>query len=125
MRQGFGTSDALIIADGTLRIIDLKYGTGIAVSAEDNPQLKCYSMGALKLFDDIYDIDTVSMTIYQPRRQNVSEWQISKKDLLAWADEVLKPMAELAWDGKGNSPAARGAGSARRRPSAGNGPRRT
>ncbi len=101
VRQGFGTSDALIIADGTLRIIDLKYGTGIAVSAEDNPQLKCYSLGALKLFDDIYDIDTVSMTIYQPRRQNVSEWQISKKDLLAWADEVLKPMAELAWDGKG------------------------
>lgn len=101
VRQGFGTSDALIIADGTLRIIDLKYGTGIAVSAEDNPQLKCYSLGALELFDDIYDIDTVSMTIYQPRRQNVSEWQISKKDLLAWADEVLKPMAELAWDGKG------------------------
>jgi hypothetical protein len=101
VRQGFGTSDALIIADGTLRIIDLKYGTGIAVSAEDNPQLKCYSLGALDLFDGIYDIDTVSMTIYQPRRQNVSEWQISKKDLLAWADEVLKPMAELAWDGKG------------------------
>lgn len=101
VRQGFGTSDALIIADGTLRIIDLKYGTGIAVSAEDNPQLKCYSLGALDLFDGIYDIDTVSMTIYQPRRQNVSEWQISKKDLLAWADEVLKPTAELAWDGKG------------------------
>ena len=101
VRQGFGTSDALIIADGTLRIIDLKYGTGIAVSAEDNPQLKCYSLGALDLFDGFYDIDTVSMTIYQPRRQNVSEWQISKKDLLAWADEVLKPTAELAWDGKG------------------------
>ena len=46
VRQGFGTSDALIIADGTLRIIDLKYGTGIAVSAEDNPQLKCYSLDA-------------------------------------------------------------------------------
>lgn len=101
VRQGFGTSDALIIADGTLRIIDLEYGTGISVSAEDNPQLKCYSLGALELFDDIYDIDSVAMSIYQPRRQNVSEWQISKNDLLAWADEVLKPTAELAWDGKG------------------------
>ena len=101
VRQGFGTSDAVVIADGTLRIIDLKYGTGIAVSTEDNPQLKCYSLGALELFDDIYDIDSVAMSIYQPRRQNVSEWQISKKDLLAWADEVLKLTAELAWDGKG------------------------
>lgn len=101
VKQGFGTADALVIADGTLHIIDLKYGTGIEVSAEDNPQLKCYALGALSLFDGIYDIDDIALHIYQPRRQNVSEWQISKKDLLAWADEVLKPTAELAWDGKG------------------------
>jgi hypothetical protein len=101
VKQGFGTADALIIADGTLRIIDLKYGLGVEVSAERNPQMACYSLGALELFDDIYDIDTVSMTIYQPRRQNISEWQISKKDLLAWANEVLKPTAELAWNGNG------------------------
>jgi hypothetical protein len=101
VRQGFGTSDALIIADGTLRIIDLKYGTGIAVSAEDNPQLKCYSLGALELFDGIYDITDVALHIYQPRRANISEWGIPKTDLLTWAAEVLKPAADLAWDGKG------------------------
>lgn len=100
--QGFGTSDALIIADGTLRVIDLKYGTGIQVSAEDNSQLKCYCLGSLELFDDIYDIDTVAMSIYQPRRQNISEWEISKTDLLKWADEVLKPIADLAYEGKGD-----------------------
>ncbi|WP_298595165.1 DUF2800 domain-containing protein [uncultured Mitsuokella sp.] len=101
VKQGFGTADALVIADGTLRIIDLKYGTGIPVSAENNPQLKCYGLGALELFDDIYDIDTVALTIYQPRRQNVSEWQIPKTDLLKWTDEVLKPAADRAWDGNG------------------------
>ena len=101
VRQGFGTSDALIIADATLHIVDLKYGTGVPVSAEDNSQLKCYGLGALELFDDIYDIDTVALTIFQPRLHNVSEWQISKKDLLKWATEVLKPTADMAYDGKG------------------------
>lgn len=63
VRQGFGTADALIIADGTLHIIDLKYGSGIEVSAEDNPQLKCYGLGALDQFGDLYDIDEVRLTI--------------------------------------------------------------
>lgn len=49
-----------------MHVIDYKHGLGILVSAEDNPQMKCYALGALELFDDIYDIDTVSMTIYQP-----------------------------------------------------------
>lgn len=55
--------------------------------------MKCYGLGALELFDGIYDIDTVSMTIYQPRRQNISTFEISKDDLYRWADEVLKPTA--------------------------------
>lgn len=101
VREGFGTADALIIADGTLRVVDLKYGTGIEVSAEDNPQLKCYGLGALELFDGIYDIDTVAFTIYQPRRQNISEWEIPKADLLSWAEKVLKPAADLAYKGEG------------------------
>lgn len=101
VREGFGTADALIIADGTLRVVDLKYDTGIEVSAEDNPQLKCYGLGALELFDDIYDIDTVAFTIYQPRRQNISEWEIPKADLLLWAEEILKPAADLAYKGEG------------------------
>lgn len=99
---GFGTADALIIADGTLKICDYKHGLGVLVRAEENPQLMCYALGALELFDKIYDIDTVSMTIYQPRRDNVSTFEMSKDDLYRWADEVLKPTAELAFAGDGN-----------------------
>lgn len=68
VEQGFGTADCIIIADGTLRIIDYKHGLGVLVSADENPQMQCYALGALELFDGIYDIDQVSMTIYQPRR---------------------------------------------------------
>ena len=102
VEQGFGTSDAILIADGTMHVIDYKHGLGVLVSAEDNPQMKCYALGALELFDAIYDIDTVSMTIYQPRRQNISTSQISKEELYRWADEVLKPTADLAFAGDGN-----------------------
>ena len=99
---GFGTADALIIADGTLKICDYKHGLGVLVRAEKNPQLMCYALGSLELFDKIYDIETVSMTIYQPRRDNISTYEISKDDLYRWADEVLKPTAELAFAGDGN-----------------------
>lgn len=99
---GFGTADALIIADGTLKICDYKHGLGVLVRAEENPQLMCYALGTLELFDKIYDIETVSMTIYQPRRDNVSTYEISKDNLYRWADEVLKPTAELAFAGDGN-----------------------
>lgn len=64
--------------------------------------MKCYTLGALELFDDIYDIDNVSMTIYQPRRQNISTYELSKEDLYEWTDEVLKPTADLAFAGDGN-----------------------
>lgn len=99
---GFGTADALIVADGTLKICDYKHGLGVLVRAKENPQLMCYALGALELFDKIYDIETVSMTIYQPRRDNISTYAISKDDLYRWADEVLKPTAELAFAGDGN-----------------------
>ena len=61
VEQGFGTADCIIIADGTLRIIDYKHGLGVLVSADENPQMQCYALGALELFDGIYDIDQVSM----------------------------------------------------------------
>lgn len=102
VEQGFGTADCIVIADGTLRICDYKHGLGILVSAEDNPQMKCYALGALELFDGIYDIDTVSMTIYQPRRQNISTFELSKDELYRWAEEILKPTAALAFAGDGN-----------------------
>lgn len=100
--DGFGTGDCVIIADGTFHIIDFKYGLGVLVSAEENPQMKLYSLGALELFDGIYDIEKVSMTIYQPRRENVSTSTVSKESLYQWAEEVLKPKAELAFAGGGN-----------------------
>jgi hypothetical protein len=99
--DGFGTGDCVIIADGTLHIVDFKYGQGVLVSAEDNPQMKLYALGALELFDGIYDISTVSMTIYQPRRENVSTHTVFKEALCQWAEEVLKPTAAIAFEGGG------------------------
>lgn len=95
VEEGFGTGDCVIIADGTLHIVDYKHGRGVLVEAEENPQMKLYALGALELFDCIYDIDTVSMTIYQPRRSNVSTFTIPKETLYEWADQVLAPTAEL------------------------------
>lgn len=77
VESGFGTADCIIIADGTLQICDYKHGSGVLVSAEKNPQLQCYALGALELFDGIYDIETVCITIYQPRRNNVSTYELS------------------------------------------------
>lgn len=102
VEQGFGTSDAIIISDGMLHVVDYKHGLGVLVEADNNPQMMCYALGALELFDAIYDIGTVAMTVYQPRRQNVSTFEMSKDDLYRWADEVLKPTAELAFAGDGN-----------------------
>ena len=98
---GYGYVDCLIIADGTLTVIDYKYGLGIKVSAERNPQMFCYALGALALFDGIYDIDNVQLVIYQPRRENISEYNISTNELFKWAEEVLAPTAELAIKGEG------------------------
>lgn len=99
--EGFGTGDCLIVADDTLTVIDYKHGLGVLVEAEKNPQMMCYALGALDLFDGIYDIQKVSMTIFQPRRDNVSTYTISKAELLKWADEVLAPTAQLAAKGEG------------------------
>lgn len=99
--EGFGHVDCLIIADGTLTVIDYKYGLGIKVSSERNPQMFCYALGGLALFDGIYDIDNVRLVIYQPRRENISEYSISKNELIQWAEDVLSPTAELASKGEG------------------------
>lgn len=101
VQDGFGTGDCVIIADGTLHIVDFKYGQGVLVNAEDNPQMKLYALGALELFDHLYDISTVSMTIYQPRRENVSTHTVFKESISQWAEEVLKRTAALAYEGGG------------------------
>lgn len=100
--EGFGTGDCLIVADKLLHIIDFKYGQGVLVEAEGNPQMMLYALGALRLFDSLYDISEVSMSIYQPRRENVSTWTISVDELNAWAENILKPKAELAHKGEGD-----------------------
>lgn len=99
--EGFGTGDCVIIADGTLYIVDYKHGKGVEVSAEENPQMMLYALGALELFDGIYDIDTVRMAIFQPRRENVSVCVMAKDDLLQWAYNDLMAKAKLAYEGGG------------------------
>lgn len=99
--QGFGTADCVVVADGKLTIIDFKYGAGVLVSADHNPQMQLYALGAMELLDGIYDFDTVSMTIFQPRRENVSTFTMAKAELVKWAEEVLKPAATQAFEGEG------------------------
>ena len=99
--DGFGTGDAVIVGDGTMTIVDLKYGKGVEVSAIENPQMMLYALGALNTYGMIYDIQQVRMVIFQPRRHNISVWETSVHDLLDWAEQVVKPTAQLAYSGEG------------------------
>ena len=104
--EGFGTGDYVIVSEGNLHIIDFKYGVGVAVSAGSdvegvNSQLACYALGALSAFDGIYDIETVSMSIFQPRREVAETYTVTKDALLQWAEDVLCPAAKLAAEGGG------------------------
>ncbi len=99
--EGFGTGDCIIVADDVLQIIDFKYGLGVMVSAYKNPQMMLYALGALELFDGIYDIREVRMTIFQPRRENVNSYYCTKDELYTWADKVLAPTAKIAAEGGG------------------------
>lgn len=100
--EGFGTGDFVIIADGTLEVVDLKYGKGVPVSAEDNIQMRLYALGAISQFEFLYDIRRVKMTIVQPRLDSISSDEISAEELLLWAEDFIKPKAELAFKGEGD-----------------------
>lgn len=100
--EGFGTGDAAIIANGTLHCIDLKYGKGVEVSAVNNSQMKIYALGWLDAYGMLYDIHTVRMTIFQPRIDNYSTWEIGIEDLTIWADSHLKIKATFAFMGQGD-----------------------
>lgn len=100
--ESFGTGDAVIIADGTMEIIDLKYGKGVPVSAIKNKQMMMYALGALTMFGFQYDIRNVRMTIYQPRLDNISEFEMAVDDLLLWGENELKPKAQMAFAGEGD-----------------------
>ena len=97
----YGTCDCLIVSDKKLHIIDFKYGQGVLVEAERNPQMMLYALGALDIYYGLYDFKEVEMTIFQPRRENVSTWSESVDELRKWAHEELKPKAELADSGEG------------------------
>lgn len=99
--EGFGTADCIILADGLMDVIDLKYGQGVPVSARDNPQMRIYGLGCYLALSWAYEITEIRMTIYQPRLDSISTDTMTCGDLLAWADAELKPKAALAWEGKG------------------------
>lgn len=100
---GFGTGDVVIIADGTLTVIDLKYGKGVPVEARENPQLMLYGLGAYDAFSLSNDIQRIRMIINQPRLDSISEFEISVEDLLKWGEEVVKPKAAMAIKGEGEA----------------------
>lgn len=101
--EGFGTSDAVIISDDVLHVIDFKYGKNVKVDAPENPQMRLYALGALDLYGEIFEFDTVVTHIVQPRCEggHISMEKISVKDLISWG-EAIKPLAQAAWDGKGD-----------------------
>ena len=100
--EGFGTADCIVIAEGTMHIIDFKYGKGVAVSAENNPQMKLYALGAYLEYSMLYPIEKIKMAIVQPRLENeASESEIFVAELMDWAENVVKPLAEKAYKGEG------------------------
>lgn len=99
--DGFGTADALIIGDGTITVVDLKYGKGVRVDAAENPQMRLYALGALAQYGMIYQIEQVRTVIFQPRIGNISVEEIDVDELVRWAEEVVRPAAEKATAGEG------------------------
>ncbi|MDE5936557.1 MAG: DUF2800 domain-containing protein [Ruminococcus sp.] len=99
--DGFGTGDCVIVADEVLTVIDYKHGKGVAVYAENNSQMMLYALGALELFDSLYDISEIKMVIFQPRLSNISEFNMTTAELLEWAENTLRPTAQLAAKGEG------------------------
>ncbi len=99
--EAFGTADCIIVGGDRLHIVDFKYGMGVLVEAEHNPQMMLYALGALELLDGIYDIQKISMSIFQPRRENVCTWSLPKEEILRWARDDLVEKARLAYAGEG------------------------
>lgn len=100
--DGFGTCDCIILQGETMTVIDYKYGVGVPVSAEDNPQMKLYALGALNDFGLAYDVTHIEMHIYQPRINNISDCALMVEDLLEWGEQTVKPVAQKAVKGKGD-----------------------
>lgn len=101
IEDGFGSNDAIIVADGTAHVHDLKFGRGVRVEAERNSQLMLYAYGAMESFNGFYDIRRVVLHIDQPRIGNFSSWELSVDELYEWAEKEVRPRAELAHKGEG------------------------
>jgi len=99
--KGFGTGDVVIISDGAIEVIDLKYGKGVPVSAENNPQMRLYGLGAIDTYEMLYDFSVVRMTIIQPRLDSTSTEELTVQELLEWADAEVVPKAKQAFAGEG------------------------
>lgn len=99
--EGFGYADCIIVSEGTVSVIDLKYGTGVEVDAEWNPQFLLYALGTVDFLDFICDVREVTVIAFQPRLKGVSSFTLTKDELLDWAEETLRPKAELAYSGEG------------------------
>ncbi|MGG0891663.1 DUF2800 domain-containing protein [Cytobacillus horneckiae] len=99
--EGFGTVDCLMVGGDTLYVTDFKYGKGVAVSAENNLQMKLYALGAYLEYSFLYPIKTIKLAIIQPRLNIISEFDLTVQELLSWGDEI-KPVAEDAFAGKGD-----------------------
>lgn len=100
--EGFGTADCIMISGGTLHIIDFKYGKGIKVEAEDNPQMKLYALGAISAYGLFYPLKDIKMSIVQPRIDNISSYEMPKEQLLEWGEKIIKPQAQKAFAGIGD-----------------------
>ena len=99
--ESFGTADCIVVGGDTMEVIDLKYGKGVVVYADDNPQLKLYALGAYDLLGMLYNIKTVRLTIVQPRLDSISSWELPLDELLDWAENELREKARLAYAGQG------------------------
>jgi len=86
--DGFGTADTILIYDNVIHIVDLKYGKGVQVDAVNNPQGALYALGAYADYGFIADIDTVKISIVQPRRDSISEWELPLEDLLRFGEQA-------------------------------------
>ncbi len=98
---GFGTADCVIISDGILEVIDYKYGKGVPVSASNNDQMRIYALGCYAKYRSLFDIDSIEMTIFQPRLNANSSDMVSIKNLLQWGENTVKPKAKEAAHGMG------------------------
>ena len=99
--ESFGSCDAIIIADGTMKVMDLKYGKGVPVSAIGNKQLMLYALGAYDKYSIMYDIVNIDLHIVQPRINNINSWSVEANELLNWAENTVIPAAKLAFNGQG------------------------